>query len=71
MALLIVELCAFCKNVTDGSLVVTSSDVLLDLCCLGGDAPVFAADSVSLIGIPEVLGTAKNHVIDYLTNKHI
>jgi hypothetical protein len=71
MALLIAELSEFCKNVVDGCLVVTSSDVLLDLGCLAGGgggggsvggAPVFDADSVSLVGIPEVLETAKNHV---------
>lgn len=71
MALLIAELFAFCKNLPDGSIVVTSSDVLLDLCCVQGSAagdvaPVFAADSVTLVGIPEVLATAKNHVINII-----
>lgn len=60
MALLITELCLFGVNLPKGSMIVASSDVLLDICHAKG-APRVAQDAVSIVTVPETLEMAKGY----------
>lgn len=60
MALLISELSLFFENLPLGSLVVASSDVMLDICCIGTKIQ-FKDNAVTLVTVPESPGVAKNH----------
>ena len=64
MALLVQELSRYCRTLPAGSLVVASSERLLDLC---PDSPgaadaatvFFPPDAISVVGVPEVPTAAK------------
>lgn len=60
LGLLIEELNAFCASLAEGSLVVASSDVLLDIYKLG-DQITFEADAITLVTVPEAPNIARNH----------
>jgi hypothetical protein len=60
IALLLAELSRFSEDLPAGSVVVASSDVLLNICCDKG-APKIPTDSVSIVTVPESPEVAKNH----------
>jgi len=62
MALLVKELSRFCNALPVGSIVVASSDVLLDLATSASfSTPSFPVDAISVVGVPEQPELAKNH----------
>jgi hypothetical protein len=61
ISLLLQELVHFCHNLQFGSLVVASSDVMLDITSFSSADAFFNCDSVSLVTVPTSPHVAKNH----------
>lgn len=69
LGLLVTELSGFCGELPLGSLVVASSDVLLDI----WDKKVkiaFHSDAVTLVAVPEIPEVAKNHGVVIVDRNH-
>lgn len=69
LTLLIEEISKFCSNLPLCSLVVASSDVMLDIICSDSGPEVFAMDSVSVVSVAENPQVAKNHGVLVLDMK--
>jgi hypothetical protein len=61
LTLLIKEITIFCANLPEGSVVVASSDVMLNVAGPHCSSLKFADNSVCLVTVPETPTTAKNH----------
>jgi fucokinase len=61
LTLLIKEITIFCANLPEGSVVVASSDVMLNIAGPHCSSLKFADNSVCLVTVPETPTTAKNH----------
>jgi hypothetical protein len=59
--LLIDELSTFCRNLTPGSMVVASSDVMLHIAMNREGPQLFPDNAVSVVCVPELPSVAKNH----------
>ena len=62
MTLLVQELSAYFSSMAAGSIVVASSDVMLDIAAPGCSRACLD-DAVTIVTVPEALRTAQNHVI--------
>jgi hypothetical protein len=61
LSLLILEISLFCSKLPGKSLVVASSDVMLDITTGSIEGLAFAPDCVTVVAVPESIHVAKNH----------
>lgn len=71
LMLLIIELQKFCRSLPQSSLVVASSDVLLDFCIDTEMIIAFPMNNFSIVAVPEIATVAKNHGVLVLSNNDI